>query len=141
MGGPLSRAIERFDIQFVRGYLAARLESEYTEREIEGLILSAHEKGGKDFDTDWSDSTWVCWIRNRLAGRWLAGFQLEDIRFYCDLHVGFLRLEETPEMLARLPEGSPKEPTAARSKISKTTLKEIEPVDRVAARVSPEFVQ
>lgn len=138
MGGPLSRAIERFDVQFVRGYLASRLESEYTEREIEGLILSAHKKGGKTFDTDWSDSTWVCWIRNRLAPRFERR-ELTEIKFLCELHIGFLCLEETPEMLLRLHEGGKMEPSAARSKISKSLLERLEPIDRVAARVSPEF--
>lgn len=62
------------------------------------------------------------------AASWLLG----------ELHVGFVFVAETEEQLARLrgePAGKPGKP--ARSKIGKTNLKDIEPIDAVAARVVP----
>lgn len=81
------------------------------------------------------------WIKSRLAE--MAAFKdvphspPEDFDVTAILHVFFLFLEETSDMIERLRnDRTPVESEVARSKVSTTTEK-ITPVDRVAGRVAP----
>ena len=81
----------------------------------------------------------LMWIKNRLRERRLLECELKPPHFdlpTVPLHVFFLHLLETDEMLERLAKDEPiEESTVARSKVASTQLL-IHPVDRVAARVS-----
>jgi hypothetical protein len=89
----------------------------------------------------WTDDTWDLWLRKRIdeiqGWSYGPGEILENAETAI-LHVFFLTLSETEEMLARLRTGTTKESTVARSKVSKTTLI-IHPIDSVAKSVAPEF--
>lgn len=85
----------------------------------------------------------VCWQKTleRVAAAKadyiaaIRGAAADFPHFSCELHIGFLSLEETPEMLQRLLEGSVRRPgRPSRSKISGSQLAAIIPIDRVAAR-------
>lgn len=79
----------------------------------------------------------LIYIKSRLAERGAfkpCGLHEDDAQT-ARLHVFFLTLDETPEMLSRLPEGTPIASQVARSKISKTPLK-ISPIYLTAQTVS-----
>lgn len=88
----------------------------------------------------WPDDTWAMWLKNRLAEARLLDFgkNTDPIELPpLPLHVFFLTLPETPEMLTRLRggDGPAKGYVIPRSKISKSK-RFIRPIDRVAARVT-----
>lgn len=90
-----------------------------------------------------TDNSLLMWVKARLNrdGKLnLAHQPPPQISILVEMHIGFLFLEETPEMLARLPEtseGTLMPSQTARSKVFSTPLYP-HPVDRVAARVAPE---
>ena len=133
--GPLGIAMRRRDFAFAAGYVSARLETDVTETEVESWVKK-HADGIKHFGDCWSDCTWTMWFRNRV-GPWQVGQTIHDVRFECEMHCFFIGIEETPEMLLRLCNENGKVPDrVARSKIGKTQLSEIQPIDAVAARVT-----
>ncbi len=86
----------------------------------------------------------ICWaaevarsVRAADAAAALIGTHREFNGYACLFHVGFLSLEETPEMLRRLAYGHlpEKSPGPSHSKIGASLLATITPIDRVAARV------
>jgi hypothetical protein len=91
-------------------------------------------------DIGWSDPSWLMWFRNRIDcfGLLTKGVKGSPppCRLEVLLHVWFLHLEETEEMLARLRHEQLEPPKpAAGSKVFTTNLVP-RPIDRVAARVS-----
>lgn len=88
----------------------------------------------------WREPEWFSWLKNRLDE--LHAFQAGHKSFPASpwpvpLHVFFIHIEETPEMVARLAEGKPAQPTPARSRLPKSMLKTLRPIDAVAKRVAP----
>lgn len=87
------------------------------------------------------------WLKNRMEEcgyfKPLIGCATTDIRMGCEMHVFFIGIEETEEMLQRImtpDETADRRDRIARSKIGKTQLKDIFPIDaNAAAVVSPEF--
>lgn len=80
------------------------------------------------------------WFKNRLisCGVLVAGCKgILPGQIFVPLHIGFLHLNETPEMLARLAEkpSLEEESKVARSKVFKTA-QILRPIDRVALRVA-----
>lgn len=92
--------------------------------------------------THGTDDCFVMWLKNRLVeiGAFKNGFGekafIPDV-VTATLHIAFLYIEETEEMLARLPEKGQTKEAVAQSKVFQTT-KIIHPIDRVAARVAAE---
>jgi hypothetical protein len=83
----------------------------------------------------------VCWVKNRLldAGYFKPGGQCHDDSFVTAiLHVGFLSLPESPEMIARLKNELAEEPSPARSRFANSVQRyAVSPIDATAGRVSP----
>jgi len=96
------------------------------------------QMNARDLRRHWSDCSWACWFKSRIQEykrfSWGSVGYLPEITT-ATLHVGFLWLEETPEMLARLSEPGVMASTVSRSKITETQ-RVIQPIDRVAARVA-----
>lgn len=90
---------------------------------------------------DWSDCSWCCFVKLKVSlpnSYQLRSDGLGD-DYSCLFHVGFLFIEETDKQLARLREGrGKKQAKPARSKISRSNLREINAIDRVAALVLKE---
>lgn len=87
----------------------------------------------------WGDGVWMIWLKNRLSE--VTQFPAkpdanQEIRFTCEMNVGFTQIEETPEMLCRLRnEKVNSDANESRSRVNKSLAEFIEPVNRVAARV------
>jgi hypothetical protein len=83
----------------------------------------------------------VCWAKNRLldAGYFRPGRnEFDDSMVTATLHVGFLSLGESPEMIARLKNEQPGDPSPARSRFAELVKKyAVAPIDATACRVSP----
>ena len=142
MRGPLGRAVYRGDRDFVAGYLCARFDFEIPLSEVDQALDLVTEKKLRLCGC-WSDSTWVMWFNNRLGWMFCSGRVSPpvEIRFTCEMNTFFLSLEESDEMLKRLRRPDDLEDRRntlreARSKISKSTLRELHPIDSVAAKVS-----
>lgn len=80
----------------------------------------------------------VAWLNREKS---VGTAPIEDLRLFVVLHVGFLSVEETEDHLNRLDNYEPvTTPTPARSRITKSKLAKITPIDRTAARVGPAAV-
>lgn len=81
---------------------------------------------------------YIAWIRNRPT---LVGCNSDYLHFTTVMHAGFLCIYETEEELERLRRPEREEHRnrlgPAVSKIETTNLAEIQPINRVAARVVP----
>jgi len=91
---------------------------------------------------DWSASSWDCWFCARLSSNDLSkGYgTVDDSKspVTAILHVFFIYLEETAEMLSRLDdEPEVKPPKVTRSKLGPNEPRLVRPIDRVAHRVGP----
>jgi hypothetical protein len=89
----------------------------------------------------WSEGTYKMWIKSRVIELKVlveGKHSPAPVRFFTELHTGFMYLVETPEELEMLRRPDVvTEPKAARSKIEDTNLKQIKPINRTAARVAP----
>lgn len=85
-----------------------------------------------------TDDCLMMWIRNRLDELGCFGFgcnpQPND-NLPVELHIGFLSIEETDEMISRLRNEPVEQGIATTSKIFSTSLVP-SPIDKVAARVT-----
>ena len=130
---------EHWDI--VADILSARFEIRLTAAEAFQVCRGWQKMGGsvKRGRMNWSDCTWFMWIKQRLVLP-AMGSPGPDVRFATPLHVFFLSLYESEEMIARLPEGGPRDATGRRprNRLSASTLTALTPIDRVARRVSPQ---
>ncbi len=90
----------------------------------------------KKWPTD-EDHDTLAWLKIRILDRLHEGQRVDqEIGFKTELHVFFLFLEETPEMIERLQAAEPEtKDCVARSKIFETQLIP-SPIDRVAIRCS-----
>lgn len=97
------------------------------------LKAPAREMGdGKGHWAQWSDCSWLCFIKNRIVSRRMYRPGCEHRAEYTTtvLHVFFPCIEETPAMLSRLEEKNCNQILEiARSKISKTALETITPIN------------
>ena len=128
-----------WDDDRLRQLLAVRdIDPSYADDAWEGLDPKAQ---------GWSDGTYACWVVNRVNSlewpRWRDGRVEFDVEpkepedfVTATMHVGFLSLEETPEMLARLHVPDMEFLyEIARSKIS-TTNEFIQPINATTHRVA-----
>jgi hypothetical protein len=102
-----------------------------------GFAIDASEHSRR-----WETATGpVCWVKNRLldAGYFKPGRQCHDDSVVTAiLHVGFLSLPESPEMLERLKNEPRDAPAPARSRFANCVQKyAVAPIDATAGRVSP----
>lgn len=99
----------------------------------------------RDWPAARSNCTWFMWFKNRIRESHIilpVGEREEWKKLPgATLHIFFIYLEETDEMLDRLKDiEEPEEPEGtARSKISKTKLSKLHPINTTAAKVAPEF--
>lgn len=92
---------------------------------------------------DGQESSWQLWLKNRLDEMGVCtahrtGQPDATSVTSAVLHIFFLYLEETEDMLERLrrePVGT--ESQTARSKLAKTNQKNVRPIDKTAFRVAP----
>ena len=83
------------------------------------------------------------WLKSRLAeltSMCDGGAMSSEIRLECEMHIGFIHIEETREHIARLRRRDPdkKRDTTARSRFAKhTATKAASPVNRTALLVAP----
>ena len=79
------------------------------------------------------------WLKNRLAFagyfKPFVGVGTTEIRVFCEMHCFFLYIEETEAMLAKLSGEKAVPSQVARSRITKSPLSELAPIDRTAANV------
>ncbi len=92
-------------------------------------------------DRRWSAGTWMTWLKNRMVDshyfeRFFPSASVVTDYVVGHLHIGFIGIVETPEMLARLPEGRPAASKTARSKLGHTA-EVVTPINRLAALVAP----
>lgn len=137
-GSILRAALMEGDLRFVAGYVSGRFGIEVSEEDAQRWHRLAVTQ---DLCPYWSDCSTLMWIKNRLSemGRLTARHEdTPDATITCEMHVFFIGLEETPEMLIRLKgEKSVAVSQVARSKIANTLLADIRPIDAVAASVAP----
>lgn len=102
-------------------------------------------EGGYNWMYAGSENSFSSWLKLRLMelGIFRPGHNLfsKEVRLQpCELHLGFLSLPETEEMLIRLrlEAMSTEEAAVARSKLGKVLgVQNVQPIDAVAARVAP----
>jgi hypothetical protein len=133
----LGPAIGSGDCAVVQTYLRDRHGIDLPQSVVESICEKA---ATSDIDHGWSDSSWDGWLRNRIAEirAWPSGSHavVQDATTAV-LHVFFLQLQETEEMLRLLRHDDEQpESSVARSKIGSTPLC-VHPVDAAAARVAP----
>jgi hypothetical protein len=104
--------------------------------------LKLKEPTGKKYKSvpgcqSWSTGSWLMWLKSYLA--FPVGHLRSDPEskiVTATLHVFFITIPETSEMVIMLDEDNdPMQPSTARSKIGRTLLLEIQPIDRTAKRL------
>jgi hypothetical protein len=125
---------DRYDL------LAARLESQFGVPVDQDKLSRACFMPSGHFDGSWSEDSVMSWLKIRLLelGAFVAGKNYPaEVSLLTTMHVFFIALEETEEMLANLRhELAEVKSSVARSKIFSTNKRVLEPIDRVAARVT-----
>lgn len=133
----------RYDIlaQAIKDTLEIEIEPDDLKRAClaipaERLLIDSGPKGFYDR----ADDTVMMWLRNRLdeLGAIPCGKPLLREWLTCELHVGFVGVEETEEHIYNLIKNyeSMIQYWESRSRITGCQL-ELKPIDRVAARVGP----
>ena len=138
--GLVSRAMSRRDVSWVTGWLCGRYGIAAGTEWVERCIKRAAVKE----NSDWSDDSWAMWWKNRIAEAGLFGVpgcSPNSFDAYgCPMHVGFLHLEETDEMIEFLRNELAPDPDAKRRMVVSPGIERIQtsplPIDRVAARVA-----
>lgn len=130
--GPLTRAVQGRDWGAAAALVSARFGVAVDAEWVRGVVsLSLVERS-------WWDGSWFSWFKNRLAAGGLLPCGRDDraaVWLGVPLHVFFVALEETPEMLVRLRN----EPVAAGPGPATPGIGRrgtVGPIDRVAARVA-----
>lgn len=134
----LGIAVARGNFEWLAGYVSARIDVNVTGDELR-RCCSIITNRDLSFRTCWADDTWMMWIKNRLAEHRLFDvdhIELGRIRLAVPMHIFFIYLDESMEMLRRLnyDESERHDDAPARSKISGTP-EIIFPINRVAGRV------
>lgn len=124
--------MEREDWAWVAVWLTGRFETDIAEKWVS-------RNAPKDFIWGWSDGSWHMWWKRQLDRCRLlrvSDYVFDDPKFSTRLHVFFLSIEETPEMLARLPEEDGKERKGPTTPGISRTNRKPKPIDRTAQRVT-----
>lgn len=163
MADPLRDAVLRKDAAFVAGWLTGRWMLEVTvERaarwiaemwrriEAENQWRASQNLPPARLVSEWTGGSYDLWFRSQMTKE--GGYNVnqqpdgsvkgkyalpENERFHVVLHVGFINIEETEEMLALLRAPDPTMPTGngpATPGIARTEVK-VQPIDRTAAKV------
>lgn len=142
---PIGREVKSRQFEALSIRLANRLGCHIDAVALGRAIDEAVRRGTplSSMGNGWADDTWVMWIKNRLAtlGVLDGGQSPAPIEHTTAvLHVGFIFIIETEEMLSRLraneETGKAIHAQFARSKLASTN-EIVRPIDRVASRVSP----
>ena len=142
----LRRLIREADFNGVAEYVSRRLSLSLSPKDVSDVIgiqlyCPSIGDGSMSGVGGWSEATWLTWFKVQLCKleRIPCGCrEAPPVHFKVAMHVFFIYLEETPEMLVKLLAGDSSVPTdlgLARSKIFRTQLLP-EPIDRTAARCS-----
>lgn len=141
--GAVQAAYDRSDWAWLAGWITGRFGAEVSAKWVE----ARQPKLAKHFDDpNWSDGSWAMYWKTQLikAGHFgTVGYRESDFltAVTATLHVGFVSIEETPDMVEvlRRPELA-YDPDAAKRGLSTPgiarTLHSPEPIDRVAKRVT-----
>jgi hypothetical protein len=119
----------RFGVSVNADELASRTE----------MVVGKHKRlERRAFGCCWGDGTWLMFLKSRLEelGCFKNGCQIA-VEGGCTavMHVFFINIEETPEMVARLRNEKPDQIAVARTKLNKDTSVYVEPIDGNAAKV------
>lgn len=132
----LTMACLRKDCAYVTGWILGRFQISLTYDQVQEILsgVTGYNPIG------WGDSSWTSWLKIKLTERhYFPVGSRKDFEYVptAQFHIFFTQLEETPEMLALLPERGKKQtsPNEARSKIFQTEQIP-RPIDAVAQRVS-----
>jgi hypothetical protein len=106
------------------------------------LLASSIANCAKSLDNRWETAAGpVCFVKNRLLG---AGYFKPSGRIFDDspvtavLHVGFVFIRESQEMVELLKNEEPSESSPARSRFAnEVKVRAVSPIDATAGRVSP----
>lgn len=102
--GPASRAIERADWSWVAGWLTGRLGVTVGSDWVEANMPK--KPSGRLVSGYWySDGSWETWFKSRMRDQGMFGTFFRGTvfdRLTCELHIGFLSLEETAEHMENL---------------------------------------
>jgi hypothetical protein len=139
----IGRALAREDWPEITERIAKRFGVELTEDYVSRMMhgpLREMENGVAPW-ASYSDCSWFCWIKRRVRDQLPAGNGLpSEIYCSCELNIGLLFCEETAEQKERLKNdpGEKEERVAApaRSRITKSPLEKLYPVDRTAMQVA-----
>lgn len=131
--GPLTRAVQGRDWGAAAALVSARFGVA-----VDAGWVGAEVEAVRRPERTWWDGSWFSWFKNRLAAAGLLPCGRDDraaVWLGVPLHVFFVSLEETPEMLVRLRN----EPVAAGPGPASPGIGRrgtVGPIDRVAARVA-----
>lgn len=118
-----------------------RFETDVSYSFVRDSIKKAWPNAKDAWADFWSDGTWLCWFKSRIVERFSlpASGSINEIRFTCELNVGFTQIEETEVMRQILRNEKPNSvPNEARSKLNPSNPCFVKPVNRLAALVAPE---
>jgi hypothetical protein len=139
--GPLGKAIALKNYDFIAGWLSHEWAIEVTAKIVEPWTEEIWAATGWGLSFWRSDWYFVMMFKNRAIEAGM--FSTKRINLprdvtTCVLHIGFLCLEENEFHLARLRKWDPDEPRPGPSTpgIERSMTKELQPIDRVAARVT-----
>lgn len=137
-------AYREHDLPAVQSFVTDECGVECDEATAAWLCRKFDEWEKKTGECRWKSTTtgYVMWTRNRLTERGAFhvrdGGTYHDDRVCCDLHVFFLFIDETDEMIANLKNETAKALyQEARSRVFKTA-QILTPIDKTAQRVAPE---
>ena len=115
--------------------------------ELHNSLVDEIIRRGQKLKSPWSDESWRMWLKNRLCEHGLLPSDSVTLPYAvghyssATLHIFFVHLEETKEMLTRLKNENRCEPKASRSKIFKDDSRVPYPIDSTAAIVGREKQQ
>lgn len=138
--GALTTACINRDFAYISGWVSGRFSVDVSEAEVATWFDGAGELGTVRGRANWTDGTWFMWLRNRLDGhKVFRGTATSDADYEfvtAILHVGFIFIVETPEMLMRL---NPSTEKKRRSEIARSKLFQLnrtpQPIDKTALLV------
>lgn len=135
--GSIQDAVDRADWAWIAGYLLGQFGVKTTIEWCRDTVNPISEPGF----TSWSDGSWRMWWKVQLirANRFATPRNpLDHGRLTTELHIGFLHIEETEEMLRLLAENE-YDPDAQKRHVQTSSMDRVmtrpEPVNRVALRV------
>jgi hypothetical protein len=138
--GAVERAVKDGDWSWVAGWVAGRFGKAVTTEWCENCCRELTQ--GRMNGARWSDGSWALYWKTQLINDGYFSSPtvgVETFRLEVPLHVFFLSLEESDEMLQRLKRKEPEDDGNKRRKVATPGIERVttspEPIDRVAARV------